>query len=65
MKLPRCHGCKYGPRMMPTRYNGTTVYNVEQKGFWMDSAIVGPVKSTEAEAIAAWKRMLRNMRNKP
>ena len=58
-KLPRCPGFRYGPKLHAQPYNGTTVYRVRQQGFWMDSFIVGPTKPTEAEAIAAWKRLLK------
>ena len=59
MKLNRCPGFRYGPKLRIQPYNGTTLYRVEQKGFWMDASIVGPIKPNEAEAIKAWNRLIK------
>ena len=64
IKLPRIPGFKYAPRLRGTGYLGRTVYHVEQKGFWMDSSVIGPTKNTEAEAIKAWKRLHRRLAGK-
>ena len=63
-KLPRCPGFRYAPMMMAEPYNGTVVYRVRQGGFWMDASIVGPTKPNEAEAVKAWRRLVRNATTK-
>ena len=58
-RIPRFPGFKYGAKIKAIPYNGTFLFRVEQKGFWMDSSIVGPAKLTSDEAVKAWKRLFR------
>lgn len=58
-QIPRCPGFKNGPKIRAIPYNDTYLFRVEQKGFWMDQAIVGPIKATPEEAVNAWRRLLR------
>lgn len=55
----RCPGFRYGPKVRSQAYNGTTVYHVEQKGFWMDASMVGPTKPTVDDAVRAWNRIVK------
>ncbi len=58
-RIPRCPGFKYGAKIKAIPYNGTYLFRVEQKGFWMDSYLEGPAKTTSEEAVKAWKRLLK------
>lgn len=60
-KIPRCPGIRRAPEVRQCPPYDGSAYRVVQGGFWMDSRIEGPVKPTQREAIAAWKRMLRAM----
>jgi hypothetical protein len=64
-RLPRIPGCRYGPRIRPKTFGDNVVgYQVVQSGFWQDSSIIGPWRETKEEAIAAWKRMAKTIKNK-
>jgi hypothetical protein len=64
-RIPRLPGFRYGPKIVAVPYNGTYLFRVEQKGFWMHSSAVGPAKPTSAEAVQAWKRIFRSRFNPP
>lgn len=61
-KLPRIPGFKYGPHVH--RSVCGKFYRVAQIGFWQDARVCGPYKPTEAEAIKAWKRLVRKATGK-
>lgn len=60
--LPRIPGCRYGPRLEPELQGHAVVgYRVVQSGYWGDSRIMGPVRKTKDDAVAAWRRMARTV----
>lgn len=60
-QLPRIPGFKYAPKLVECKLFTGTGYRVQQSGFWMDSRVKGPVEPTKAEAVAAWRRLVRRI----
>lgn len=59
-KLPRIPGFKYAPKLATVEADDGPHYRVQQAG-WEDSRVYGPVKQTKAEAVAAWRRLVRRV----